>query len=222
MKTSMFRVFALLTCALFCMSEANAQLSKDEIHKYFQKASFLDLRGTNSIDFGLGTAVPNNDFPNPQFEIYFKGGYKRYITPHFYFGLDYHKFNLANKDLPNSGFMSFDFNATFNLMPYSRFTPYVFLGAGITASNYFDDTFQKFQMGIGVEYMLVEFIGVTCFTDYNYHLDDTLDGFIFGDSNDTYFRIGVGLNFYFGGSKKQAKYMKNVPTVINSNLLDGQ
>ena len=70
--------------------------------------------------------------------------------------------------------------------------------------------------------MIVEFIGLTLSSDYNYQFDDTLDAFEFGEANDTFFRMSLGINFYFGGKQKQAKIMKNVPTVINSNRFDSQ
>ena len=221
MHNSLFRVF-LVICLFQIATPINAQLSENDVNKLFRKASLFNTRGTNIIDFGIGSAVPNNDLPNPQFEMYFKGGYKRYITPHVYIGLEYHKFNLANTDLPNNGFMSFDLNAYIFIRPYKSFTPFLFFGTGITASNYFDDSWHKVQLGIGIEYMLVEYIGLTLSSDYNYQFDDTLDGFEFGNSNDTFFRMSLGVNFYFGGKQKQAKLMKNIPTVINSNRFDTQ
>lgn len=76
------------------------------------------------------------------------------------------------------------------------------------------------QAGDGIEYMIIEYIAITLSYDYNYQLDDTLDGLEFGDSNDTFFRVSVGVNFYFGGARKQTKLMKKVPRIINSNRLE--
>ena len=222
MKFSILNILATYLCFLFASFNMYSQSPDQEVLKKFKKASFLDMRGTNIIDIGVGSAVPNNDFPNPQFEIYFKGGYKRYITPHIYMGIDYHKFNLTNSDLPVEGFMSFDVNAYILLTPYKRLTPILFFGTGLTASNYFNQTSQKVQAGGAIEFMVIEFIGVTLSSDYNYQFDDLLDGLEFGDSNDTFFRVSLGVNFYFGGSRKQAKLLKNLPTVINSNRINSQ
>lgn len=68
--------------------------------------------------------------------------------------------------------------------------------------------------------MLVEFLGLTLHSDYNYQLDDSIDGLELGASNNTFFRMAIGVNFYFGGKQKQEKLMKNIPTVINSNRID--
>jgi curli production assembly/transport component CsgG len=222
MHTSFLKVLTIITCLITFSNSVFAQFSDKEIERNFKKASLFNTRGTNIFDIAIGSAVPNNDFANPQFEVYFKAGYKRYITPHLYVGLDYHKFNLANSNLPNNGFMSFDFNAFFTLMPYKKLTPFLFFGTGLTASNYFDESSQKIQFGIGIEYMLVEFLGLTLHSDYNYQFDDSLDGLEFGDSNDTFFRMAIGVNFYFGGKQKHEKLMKNIPTVINSNRIDNQ
>ena len=138
MHTSTLKMLSIIICLITFNTTLHAQNSENEIDRLFRKASLLDLRGTNIFDIGAGSAVPNNDLPEPKFEIYFKGGYKRYITPHFYIGADYHKFNLANTDAPNNGFMSLDLNAYIFLLPYKKFTPYVFFGTGLTASNFFE------------------------------------------------------------------------------------
>jgi len=49
---------------------------------------------------------------------------------------------------------------------------------------------------------------------------DVLDGLKAGASDDTYYRLAIGVNFYFGGAQKKAKIMKERATVIESNLLN--
>jgi curli production assembly/transport component CsgG len=48
--------------------------------------------------------------------------------------------------------------------------------------------------------------------------NDEIEGVVFGDSNDTYWRIALGLNIYFGNYLPNRQANK-IPTVINSNLL---
>ncbi|WP_084205887.1 outer membrane beta-barrel protein [Psychroserpens mesophilus] len=186
------------------------------------KTEFFDLRGTNAFDVALGTSVINGDFVDPMFEIYSHIGYKRSITPHFGIDIGYHKFNLAFIDIYNEGFMSFDFNLELTVLPHNKFSPFVFAGAGLNASNHFKETANKFQGGAGLEYIVSENIGVKLYTDYNYVLSDTLDGLEAGDSDDTYFRLALGVNFYFGGSKMKSKKLKDQATVIDSNLLNDE
>lgn len=211
-----YTLLSVIICSMITQI-AKAQLSDSEINTAVKKASFFDFRGSNVLDIGMGTSVPNNDYDNPLFEIYFKAGYKRYLTPHLSLSVDYHKFNLANENIANTGLMSFDINMQVLLFPYHKFSPFIFAGSGFLASNYFEDTYQKLQLGAGIEYMIIEKIGISIFSDFNYMLDDTLDGLEAGGSNDTFFRLGFGLNFYFGGTAKQEEIMRNVPTVIKSN-----
>jgi hypothetical protein len=63
-----------------------------------------------------------------------------------------------------------------------------------------------------------ERIGLKLFGDYNYMFNDEIEGVVFGDSNDTYWRIALGLNIYFGNYLPNRQANK-IPTVINSNLL---
>ena len=71
-------------------------------------------------------------------------------------------------------------------------------------------------MGFGLEYIVTESIGVKLFTDYNYVFSDLVDGKEFGDSDDTFWRIGFGINYYFGNSKKKKEHISG-PSIINSN-----
>ncbi|RKE90809.1 Curli production assembly/transport component CsgG [Ichthyenterobacterium magnum] len=183
------------------------------------KTEFFDLRGNNVFDLALGTSVINGDFVDPEFEIYFRIGYKRYLFPHLNINFSYNKFNLAYIDVYNEGFMSFDLNLECTVLPHSKFSPFVFAGAGYNASNHFKETATKFQGGGGIEYLVLDGFGLKLFTDYNYVLSDILDGLEAGNSDDTYFRLAFGVNFYFGGAKKKAKLSDGQATVIDSNLL---
>ncbi|MCB0382104.1 MAG: outer membrane beta-barrel protein [Psychroserpens sp.] len=211
----------LLPFVVLAQDDASEENNKARI-KTVYRTEFYDLRGTNVFDIALGTSVINGDFVDPMFEIYSHFGYKRFLSPHFGIDIGYHKFNLAYIDTFNEGFMSFDVNLEWTVLPHCRFSPFVFAGAGLNASNHFKETANKFQGGIGLEYIATEKIGVKLYTDYNYVLSDTLDGLEAGDSDDTYFRLAVGVNFYFGGSKMKSKKLKNQATVIDSNLLNDE
>ncbi|MDT0559265.1 Curli production assembly/transport component CsgG [Ichthyenterobacterium sp. W332] len=212
-------VFVLL---LFNFSESQENTVEETTKINTKSAKFLDfynLRGTNSFDIGIGSSIINGDFEDPLFEIYFKAGYKRFLSPHLNLGLTYHKFNLAYDNLFNNGFMSIDFNLEYLVLPHKSITPYIFLGGGYLATNYFEDTTTKVQVGTGLEFILYDGFGISVFADYNYAFDDSLDGLVAGASDDTFFRMGLGLQFYFGGSKKREKLYGDQKTVINSNLL---
>jgi curli production assembly/transport component CsgG len=197
-------------------SQAFAQ---DLIENPNPKTSFYDLRGTNAFDIAVGTSVINGDFSDPMFEIYSHFGYKRHFTPYLAVDFGYHKFNLAFIDTYNEGFMSFDLNAEVLLIPHERFSPYLFAGFGYNASNHFKESSPKFQGGIGLEYVVSNKFALKLYSDYSYVSSDTLDGLEAGASDDTYFRIAFGANFYFGGAEKKAKILKDHSTEIESNSI---
>ncbi len=215
-KQNIGKLFFLMVFGIVHLS-LNAQTESNSSNK--QKIEFYELRGNNAIDVGAGTSVINGDLVDPKFEIYFHVGYKRYILPYLNINVGYNKFNLAYTDVYNEGFMSFDLNLESTLMPHNRFSPFIFAGGGYNASNYFKQTAFKFQGGGGVEYIVSEGLGLKLYTDYNYVLSDELDGLIAGASDDTYFRIGLGINYYFGGGTKKAKILKDQPSIINSNQI---
>lgn len=183
----------------------------------YNKTFFYDFRGTNAIDVAIGTSIANADLPNPVFDIAMRAGYKRHIFPHFSIGVTYNKFNLVFEDGFYEGFMSFDVNMEYLILPFQKFSPFIFGGAGYNASNYFAETATKFQGGAGVEFIVGENLGLKLMGEYNYVLSDELEGKVFGASDDAYWRISVGANIYFGGQRKKEKLLKHVPTIINSN-----
>ena len=178
---------------------------------------FYDSRGTNVIDLGVGAAIINGDLPDLVLEIASRFGYKRYIFPYLNIGLTYNKFNLAFKDGYHEGFISFYLNLEYVLFPYHKVTPFLFVGGGYNASNYFVQTAAKLQGGAGIEIIAAEKFGLKIMADYNYVLSDALDGVVFGASDDAYWRFLLGVNLYFGGRKKKESVLKGLPTIINSN-----
>ena len=211
---------AFLIISLFSLSVVAQDTSDDII---VPKTKFYELRGTNAFDVAVGTSVMNGDFVDPMWEIYSHIGYKRHITPFLAVDIGYHKFNLAYIDIYNEGFMSFDLNLEFLLRPHHNFSPYLFAGAGYNAANHFSQSDPKVQGGIGIEYVLSDGIALKLYSDYNYVSSDTLDGLEAGASDDVYWRIAFGANFYFGGAQKKAKVLKSFPTVINTySIIDDE
>ncbi|WP_412986193.1 Curli production assembly/transport component CsgG [Pontimicrobium sp. IMCC45349] len=209
-----FFVFVLLLMAV----NVNSQDEEiQESSKFINPVFGTEVRGKNVFTLALGTSVINGDYIDPLFEIYSHYGYKRYFGRYINVGFTYHKFNLAYKDLFNEGFMSFDLNAEITLMPNNVFTPFVFFGGGYNASNYFEETSFKAQAGLGVEYLVLEQLGVKLQADYNHVFTDELDGLVKGEADDVYWRVAFGVNFYFEKWNKKRRIKPNEPTIINSN-----
>ena len=185
-------------------------------NRYENKAFGEEIKGKNAVSIAAGTSVPNGDYANAMFEIYYHIGYKRFISPYVNLNLGFHKYNIAFEDVLNEGFMSFD--ANLEIVPFGDkiFTPFIFAGGGYNASNYFKATELKMQGGAGFEIMAYSYLGIKLYGEYNYMFSDELDGRIFGESDDAFWRFAIGLNFYFG-KRGHKKVKSGEPTVIKSN-----
>jgi len=100
------------------------------------KFKFLNLRGSNALEASVGSAIINGDYQDPEFEAYFRAGYKLHLTSHLNVNVTYNKYNIAFKELSNEGFMSFDLNLELLLSPYKKFSPFIYAGGGYNASNF--------------------------------------------------------------------------------------
>jgi len=207
-------IFAVFSLSIICSQNKE---DKKVGEKLYKKLEFLNLRSTNAIDIAIGSSVINGDLPDPEFEAYFKIGYKCHITSHLNFNVSYNKYNLAFKDVYNEGFMSFDLNLEYLMAPFGHVSPFIFAGGGYNGSNHFVETNTKAQGGIGLEIIVLEKVGLKFFGEYNYFFTDELEGVIGGEGDDAVWRFGIGANFYFGGKKKKEKLLRKTGTVINSN-----
>ncbi len=219
MLRRLYNSVIIVTSFLFCSSIFGQSDSLSAQTKKLKNIDFYQYRGTNAISIGLGTSVMNGDLVDPIFEIYSHIGYKRFIVPHLNINFGYHKFNLAYKDILNEGFMSFDLNIETLFLPNKLFSPFAYIGGGVNAANYFTQVDAKLQGGAGLEYIITDNFGIKLYSDYNHVFSDSLDGKIFGAADDIYWRIALGVNYYFGGKSKKRKIEKGQPSIINSNQI---
>jgi len=157
------------------------------------------------------------DYKDPEFESYFRAGLKIHITSHLNINITYNKYNIAFDELYNEGFMSFDLNWELLLSPYKRLSPYLYAGGGYNASNYFENTTNKIQGGLGIEFIVTERLGLKLFGEYNYAFSSESDGLIIAETDESFIRMGIGMNIYFGGVKKREALRQKLKTIINSN-----
>lgn len=209
----------MLLCSSLCCCFISASQDTNDVKVLKNKASvYADhLRGQNALTLGVGTSVMNGDYQDPLFEIYSHYGYKRYFCKYLNISLTYHKFNLAYDNVLNEGFMSFDLNIEYILLPNKLLTPFIFGGGGYHAENYFEQTDLKVQAGAGIEYLFTDQFGVKLQMDYNHVFSDEVEGLVKGASDDVYWRVAFGVHIYFGKWNKKRRLKPNEPTVINSN-----
>lgn len=185
----------------------------------YRELDFLELRGTHVADAVVGTSMILGDYPDSVLDIFFRIGYKYHIISNLNVNLSFNKYNIALDEITNLGFMSFDLNLEYLVNPYSEFSPFVFGGYGYNASNSFEETHTKVQFGLGLEYIIMDGFGVKLFGDYNFVLSNEMEGLIIPDQDESFLRVGLGINLYFGGNKRKEQILKNIDTVINSNLI---
>ena len=186
---------------------------------YYHKLEFYNLRGTNVVDAGAGLALINGDYPDPEMQLYVRVGYKHYFSEYLSVGLSFNRFNIAFNETFNEDFMSFDLNLECLITPFNEFSPFVYGGYGYNTNTSFDNSQPKVQAGLGVEFIVFEQLGLKLFGEYNFALSNEMEGLILPDTDDSFIRAGIGLNFYFGGEKRKNRLMEDIDTVINSNLI---
>ncbi|MBU2927382.1 Curli production assembly/transport component CsgG [Winogradskyella psychrotolerans] len=199
----------------------HAQDTNDRDDKAIAKRfKFFEKRGSHAVEFAAGSASSEVDYSDAEYELYFRAGYKHHLTSHLNLNITYNKYNVAVKDVFNEGFMSFDINLEYLISPFRNVSPLIYAGGGYNSTNYLESTETKVQGGLGLEFLLIEGVGLKIFGEYNYFFTDNhLDNLVLGDTDDAIIRAGLGLNIYFGGNKKKEALRRKMKTVINSNLI---
>ena len=215
-------IFIFLSLCFVSAQEESAQQEQTVLSnkKLNRELEFLTLRGTHVVDAVVGSSMILGDYPDSEFDLFLRVGYKYHINSNLDINLSYNKYNIALDENTNLGFMSFDLNLEYLVIPYSEFTPFVFGGYGYNASNYFEETHTKVQFGLGLEYIVMEGLGIKLFGDYNFVLSNEEEGLILPDNDESFLRVGLGVNLYFGGKKRKEQILENIDTVINSNLIE--
>ena len=217
-------LFSTLSTNLSVAQEENTndqdELTEDE--KEFLKLDFYNFRGTNVLDVGIGGSTLFGDYEDTSFGFYYRAGYKRALSPSFFMGLSANGYNLSYTDVDQNleidqSLLSVDLNLEYLFIPTERFTPLIYGGLGMNMDSESDVSAMKAQFGFGFEVLIVEKLAFKLFYEYNYSFDDEMEILIGDEANDKFMRIGIGVNYYFGGDKQKEKIQKNVKTIMNSN-----
>ncbi|WP_370391498.1 CsgG/HfaB family protein [uncultured Winogradskyella sp.] len=173
-------------------------------------------RGSSVFTMSGGIGVIDGDLPNSTPDILGRFGYKQYLSPHLNLNLFVNQFRLRNKDLFENSFLSINLNAEFTVLPFDDFTPYIYSGVGFHLRQDEAESLTKVQLGIGLEYMVSNSLGITAFAEPNFTFSDELDGVINGTRDDFYYNFGIGLNFYLNSPKFKSKSRQISQEEVNS------
>lgn len=159
-------------------------------------------RGKFAIEISGGATLMDGDYKSPLLRPFGRGALKFFITPSFNLSASTNVVNLANKNLLDVGYITYDLNLEWILLPKDRFTPYLYGGGGYAMNRKFENVYAKIQYGAGLEYMASDQIGIKLFAEHNVNFSDNVDYIKAGTRDDYYYKFGLGLTYYFGKKKK--------------------
>ncbi|MDX1774042.1 MAG: Curli production assembly/transport component CsgG [Oceanihabitans sediminis] len=219
--SSCLKPFSLFLFMFLCVAFGFAQSTTTNVKPPIRSSHdyFYEYRGNNVLTGGLGASLISNGEAGGSYGFYGQLGYKQHVTPYLNFNLTFNAFSLEYDKKLNKSFMSLDLNLESVLMPDSFITPYVYLGGGMKTTDKFSEKGLKVQGGFGGEYMLKHGFGIKVFAEYNHTFLVHFDERIFGESNVSFWRVGLGINYYLGKTRitKKQRISDDEPTIINSN-----
>ncbi len=159
-------------------------------------------RSKFAIEVSGGATLMDGDYRDPLLRPFGRGALKWFITPSFNVSGSTNVVNLANKNLLDVGYITYDLNLEWVLLPKDRFTPYLYGGGGFAMNRKFENTYGKLQYGAGLEYLVSDRIGLKLFAEQNINFSDNVDYIKAGTRDDYYYKFGFGLTYYFAKKKK--------------------
>ncbi|WP_310555462.1 CsgG/HfaB family protein [Flavobacterium sp.] len=177
-------------------------------------------RGKFGLELSGGGSLINDDYANPSMRPMIRGAIKYFISPTFNLSASTNAFWFGNTNKLEVGYASWDLNVEALLLPFDKYSPYVFAGLGYNSNSAFENKFMKAQFGAGIEYMIADNIGIKAFGESNITNNDNLDYLIKGAKKDSFLRFGLGLSYYFGKRKPKQKIEAietNYQELINTN-----
>lgn len=164
-----------------------------------------EKRGRFGIEATGGITFMDGDYTNSIAKPMGRGAVKFYFTPNFCFSTSTNVFKLGNKNKLDVGYATLDANLEFLVLPYDKFSPYVFIGSGTGFNKNYENFHAKIQYGGGLEYLIANNFGVKLYGEYNMAFSDKIDYVSNGVRDDHYWRFGLGMTYYFPKKLKKQK-----------------
>ncbi|MBF4484009.1 CsgG/HfaB family protein [Flavobacterium sp. CSZ] len=159
-------------------------------------------RSKFAIEISGGATLMDGDYQDPLLRPFGRGALKYFLTPALNISASTNVVNLANKNLLDVGYITYDLNLEWILLPKDRFTPYLYAGGGYATNRKFENAYGKIQYGLGLEYLISDKIGIKLFGEQNINFSDNVDYIKAGTRDDYYYKFGLGLTYYFTKKKK--------------------
>ncbi len=182
--------------AYYKEKELSAQ--KDYFNQFTeQKRGFIGF----GIDYGAN--IYSGDYANADINSFGGFSIKGIFTPSFSLGLGFNRSKFSLENVFTAKSTSYDIVGTYYFSPYTNFSPTMSIGTGLLRRSLYSneklvnraDIF-KFSGGLGLEYILLDYFGINAGADFNYLMNDQLDGISNGKLHDYYWTVKFGINFY--------------------------
>ena len=127
-----------------------------------------------------------------------------HITPAFGIQANVATGTLASEGAFSTNITSFEGNLIYRPLPYQRWTPLLYVGAGSVSQRGSSPfalqgaSYLQAQGGVGVQFSVNKSIGFRSTLSYNQPFTDALDGRIAGTRNDYYLRGTLGIVLHLG------------------------
>jgi len=133
-------------------------------------------------------------------------GYTRKISNYFNLTINSAFLELRGGDTYSKSFIDLGLNAEGVILPYDKFTPYVYGGLGFLYDldlhdNRRIDPVPKIQVGLGFLFFVSDKVGIKLYAENNITFSDEIDLIENGKRDDYYYNFGIGINYYFGVKK---------------------
>jgi curli production assembly/transport component CsgG len=191
-------------------------INNPSVIKYQEEKKLLDntdflgnetSTGRNDIAVGIlaGVQKYTGEYPKPLTENSADLIFKVQIEDGFYFTPNVGVFRISMSDRFKQTFANANLDITYHIFPQNRLSPYLMFGLGgfygidaepSAKKEIGEKLFFSSNLGLGLEYMFTDNIGLNIFFTYKYFLSDDVDDQIRGKYNDYYLGGKAGILFY--------------------------
>ncbi|TDW52469.1 curli production assembly/transport component CsgG [Flavobacterium sp. 270] len=186
------------------VSEYDKEKSEADLAQLYDR-NLEDKRARFAIEASAGTAIIQGDYKSPVPKEMIRGALKYFFTPALNLSASTNAFKIQNKGRIDRGYLSMDLNLECIILPRDILSPFVYGGYGFEFNNDYENFHSKIQFGGGVEYMATRRLGIKLYGEYNLPFSDNVDYIVNGTRDDYYWRLGMGMTYYFPKNYKHKK-----------------
>lgn len=156
-------------------------------------------RGKMAVFANIEGFKIKGDYVGAKMNLGGKLGFKYFINDNINAEVNLNGVTIENTGIIKKNVLVSELNVEYLFLPKYKFSPFVYTGVGSFFTN--RKNFYKAQVGGGVEYLIDRNFALRLMSQYDLGFTDDWDDYVFGERKDMGVRIGLGVNYYFGGKK---------------------